>query len=205
MTLQQATSPVRIEPVVSQEHTRHLLAHGYAVVDALWTSAFAQSLAVEAERLIRRAVPAHQVKGPPPQATAAEAPLLSWLQFALLPTARALTGQVLVPICGWYNFYPVNDGIWLHVDVDDSDLVILATALGEVGPLHLHPQLQGLNQAELDVVYEAPSWNDTSGTPVAYPPLGIVAHRGRMVPHHRPGRPVRSPSAVAALHFKSIW
>src|SRR5687768_9675614 len=71
------------------------------------------------------------------------APLLAHLHLALLPLARALTGRMLVPAHAWYNFYLNNDRLRLHVDSQGSELVFLSTALGEVGPLHLHPELRG--------------------------------------------------------------
>jgi hypothetical protein len=133
------------------------------------------------------------------------APLLGWLHFALLPIVRQFTGQMLVPSNAWYNFYPINDAIWLHIDVAESDLVVVSTALGEVGALHLHPTLQGADQTELDSIRTAPEWDERSGVRVPYPRRGILIQRGRKLPHHRPGHELPVPSAVLALHYRSLW
>lgn len=191
--------------VVTPQDARHVALHGYVVIGGLWTHLLAESLEAEAAALLPAAQDREWQAGPPKQATASEAPLLAQLHLSLVPLARAVSGKLLVPTCGWYNFYPFEDGIWLHVDVVDSDLVILTTVLGVVGPLHLHPDLADMSQDQLDVVQNGGEWDPNCGVPVDYPRFGIVAHRGRKIPHHRPGRRLTAPAAVAALHYKSLW
>ena len=133
----------RLDFALGRDVARHLLTHGYAVMNDVWSQAQAGLLAKEAAALLFGR-PERCGAGPPQQATASDAPVLASLQFALLPTVRAMTGQLLVPSYGWYNFYSTDDGIWLHIDIEDSDLAILSTAFGETGPLHIHPYLSGL-------------------------------------------------------------
>ncbi|MFI6150680.1 hypothetical protein [Streptomyces sp. NPDC051109] len=187
-------------PAVARIQRESLAQQGFAAFGELWNGATAEAIAVEAATLY----PTARRVGGLIQAKASDGPLLTRLHFALVPLARALTGRLLVPSYGWYNFYPSDDAIWLHVDVEKSDLAILATALGSVGPLHLHPELAGQTQAELDRLQAGPSWDADSGCRVAYPRHGVLALRGRSVPHHRPGRPLPTLGAVVALHFTSL-
>jgi hypothetical protein len=191
-------------PAVGRIHQESLAEQGFVAFGELWNSTTAEAIAEEAASLFPAADSTARRAGGLVQATASEAPLLTHLQFALVPLVRALTGRLLVPSYGWYNFYPTDDAIWLHVDVERSDLAVLATALGSVGPLHLHPELAGTTQAELDRLQTDPSWNAHGGHRIGYPERGIVALRGRSLPHHRPGRPLPTPCAVAAMHFTSL-
>ncbi|MFF6772314.1 hypothetical protein ACFY8W_01980 [Streptomyces sp. NPDC012637] len=191
-------------PTVEHRHRDSLARQGCATFGGLWDSATAEALAGEAAALFPAAEATARRAGGLIQATASDAPLLTRLHFALVPLARALTGRLLVPSYGWYNFYPSDDAIWLHVDVEKSDLAILGTVSGGVGPLHIHPELAGRTQAELDRLQTGPSWDADSGCRTAYPRRGVLALRGRSVPHHRPGRPLTTLGAVAALHFTSL-
>jgi hypothetical protein len=191
-------------PTVASSHRECLAGQGFAAFSELWNSSTAEAIAVEAAALFPAAEATARRAGGLIQATSSDAPLLTRLHFALVPLARALTGRLLVPSYGWYNFYPRDDAIWLHVDVEKSDLAIVATALGGVGPLHVHPELAGRTQAELDRLQTGPSWDADSGCRIAYPRRGVLALRGRSVPHHRPGRPLATLGAVAALHFTSL-
>ncbi|MFC4514202.1 hypothetical protein [Streptomyces ehimensis] len=184
---------------------RAFTARGCLAVEGLWDDRCAAALAHEAGRLLprgRRAGPGGPER-PSRQAVAADAPLLARLHRALVPLARALAGRLLVPTCAWYNYYEQHDGIWLHIDIDASELALLTTVLGEVGPLHLHPALRGRTQDQLDALQRDPDWDCHSGTAVRYPCRGVLAQLGRAVPHHRPGRPLARPGAVAALHYRS--
>jgi len=191
-------------PAVTPGHAEDLARQGFVTFSKLWSATIAEGIAQEAAALFPTAELTVRRTGAPVQATASDAPLLAQLQFALVPLARALTGQLLVPAYGWYNFYPTDDAIWLHVDVEKSDLAILATALGAVGPLHLHPELAGMTQTELDQRQGDPSWNEYSGDQIGYPERGVLALRGRKLPHHRPGHPLPAPGAVAAMHYISL-
>jgi hypothetical protein len=193
-----------LSSMVSASAAERLRVCGHVAVDNLWGTATRTALSEEA-RAIFPSTPIRQGRaGAPRQATAADAPLLAQLHFSLMPVARALTGQLLVPSYGWYNYYPHDDGIWLHTDVDGSDLAMLATVVGTVGPLHLRFELQGASQEELDAIQTDPGWDENSGVRVAYPALGVLAHRGRNIPHHRPGRVIPSMSVVAALHYTTL-
>jgi hypothetical protein len=139
------------------------------------------------------------------RATVILAPLLQYLHFSLLSFVRALTARLLVPSHAWYNFYTNDDGIGLHVDSQGSELVLLSTVFGNTGPLHVHPELRGYTQDNLDIIQKAPGWDPDSGVPVAYPRLSLLALRGDIIPHHRAGQVIHEPGAVAALHYTSLF
>ncbi len=185
-------------------HVRSFVQQGHLAVADLWDDALGQRLADEALALAPVGDDIRREVGAPPQATAEDAPLLTSRQFSLIPLVRALTGRLLVPSLGWYNYYTGDDGIWLHVDIRGSEVAVLAGVHGEVGPLHLHPELEGLSQPELDAVRRDPRWDELSGCVVGYPRNGVLVHRGRAVPHHRPRRPLATPSVVAALHYATL-
>ncbi len=127
--------------------------------------------------------------------------LLMQFQIALLPLLRTLTGNILVPSDSWYIYYEGTDGISLHVDPKESDISVLISVLGEVGPLHLHPDLEGQNQKQLDSYYQSADWNPIGGIPLRYPCDGIIINRGHRIPHHRAGEPISQRCAVATLHY----
>ena len=127
--------------------------------------------------------------------------VLMQFQIALLPLLRTLTGNMLVPSDSWYIYYEGTDGISLHVDPKNSDISVLTSVLGEVGPLHLHPDLEGQNQNQLDSYYQGADWNPIGGIPLRYPSDGIIINRGHRIPHHRAGKPISQLCAVATLHY----
>ena len=127
--------------------------------------------------------------------------VLMHFQIALLPLLQILTGNTLVPSDSWYIYYEGTDRISLHVDPKGSDFSVLTSVLGEVGPLHLHPELEDLNQNQLDSYYNGVDWNPTTGVPLRYPCDGIIINRGHRIPHHREGKPVSQLCAVATLHY----
>jgi hypothetical protein len=187
----------------------------YVQLKELLSASFAEALSSEARGVLSamhspepgqsQATIEKGLTAPSSEATVVLAPLLVHLHLSLVPLVRALTGRVLVPAHAWYNFYVSDDGMWLHVDTEGSELVLLTTALGDVGPLHLHPELRGRTQDELEAIQRDPKWKPESGVPMDYPRLGFLAHRGHVVPHHRPGWPVSEPCAVAALHYSSLF
>ena len=122
-------------------------------------------------------------------------------QAALLPLLRTLTGYLLVPSDSWYIYYEKTDEIGLHVDPEESDISVLTSVLGEVGPLHLHPDLEGQNQNQLNSYYKGVGWNPIGGIPLSYPCDGILINRGHRIPHHRAGKPISQRCAVATLHY----
>lgn len=127
--------------------------------------------------------------------------VLMQFQKALLPLLRTLTGNILVPSDSWYIYYEGTDGISLHVDPKESDISVLISVLGEVGPLHLHPDLEGQNQNQLDSYYQGADWNPIGGIPLRYPCDGIIINRGHRIPHHRAGKSISQLCAVATLHY----
>ena len=127
--------------------------------------------------------------------------VLMQFQIALLPLLQTLTGNMLVPSDSWYIYYEETDGISLHVDPKESDISVLTSVLGEVGPLHLHPDLVGQNQNQLDSYYQGADWNPIGGIPLRYPCDGIIINRGHRIPHHRAGKPISQLCAVATLHY----
>ena len=127
--------------------------------------------------------------------------VLLQFQATLLPLLRTLTGYQLVPSDSWYIYYEGTDEIRLHVDPEESDISVLTSVLGEVGPLHLHPELEGQNENQLNSYYKGAGWNPIGGVPLSYPCDGILINRGHRIPHHRVGKPISQRCAVAALHY----
>ena len=127
--------------------------------------------------------------------------VLMRFQVALLPLLQAMTGNILIPSDSWYIYYEGTDGIPLHDDPKESDISVLTSVLGGVGPLHLHPDLEGQNQDQLDSYYKGVDWNPIGGIPLRYPCDGIIINRGHRVPHHRAGKPISQLCAVATLHY----
>ena len=127
--------------------------------------------------------------------------VLPQLQNALLPLLKVLTGHLLVPLNSWYIYYERTDEILLHADPEKSDISVLISVLGQVGPLHFHPELESQNQNQLDDYYQGPNWSPNSGSSLIYPYDGILINRGHRIPHHRAGKPIPQRSAVAALHY----
>lgn len=127
--------------------------------------------------------------------------VLMQFQIALLPLLQTLTGNKLIPSDSWYIYYEGTDGISLHLDPKESDISVLTSVLGEVGPLHLHPDLEGQNQNQLDSYYRRVDWSPIGGIPLRYPCDGIIINRGNRIPHHRVGKPISQRCAVATLHY----
>lgn len=197
------------------DERQQFISNGYVQLEELWRPDFAESLSNEA-RLVMLSANLPDVEGFKAGAGQGRAklstyntmtlvPILKHLHFSQLPLVRALTGRLLVPAHAWYNFYLNDDSIWLHIDIQGSELVLLTTVFGDVGPLYLHPELQGKSQDELNAIQNDPKWEDKSGQPMAYPRHGLLAVNGNVIPHHRPGLSLPQPAAVAALHYTSLF
>ncbi|GHF49849.1 hypothetical protein [Streptomyces morookaense] len=189
---------------------RALAAEGFVCVPGLWGRELADGLAAEASACRPHArIPANGPRTPVTArrrgTPAANGPLLARLHLGLTGTARALSGRLLVPTFAAYGYYEGDDAVYLHTDTAQCDLTLLTTACGEVGPLHVHPELAGRTMAELGSLESDPSWDRASGTPVRYPATGIVALAGHRIPHHRPGRPAPGLNAVAALCYRALY
>lgn len=199
----------RVEP----HARRRFFAEGYVQLDGLWGEALAAAISSEARNAWRSAelpeggprTPVDPSRAPSRQTPVATGPLLSSLHFALVGLVRALTGRMLVPTFAGYGYYEGDDEVLLHLDTDASEVVLLNCALGDVGPLHLHQDLQGMTIEDLGRLESDPGWSPASGVPVVYPRLGVTALRGQLVPHNRPRRPVHGLSAVAALHYRALF
>jgi hypothetical protein len=187
------------------------LSCGFAVLPDLWSPSLSHELAGEAARLFPAAVaPSWRPRTPRPPAHAAgsttpvaRGPLLQELHTALTSLVRALSGRVLVPSFATYGFFPVDDGVVLHADTGAADVVLLTKVLGEVGPLHIRPDLAGQTPEQLSAHLGGPTWNPCTGVRLHHPGRGLTALRGASLPHHRPARAVPTLSAVAALHYRS--
>lgn len=185
---------------------------GHVLLHEIFTDDFRRALAAEAADRWSCAIapeggyrPKVVASAPTRQTLERDAPLLASLHHALVGVARALTGRMLAAAYAVYNYYEVTDAVWLHVDTEGCDLTMLATALGEVGPLYLHHDRAGASIEDC-LAWEAdPAWDPRGGVPFAYPERGVLAMRGSTIPHHRPGRPVSGLSAVAALHYRSMF
>ena len=123
----------------------------------------------------------------------------------LASVARALSGQFLEPSYSAYYIYEDNDEVRLHLDTDQCDLTLIAEAMGNLGPLRVHPELAGMTIAELFELEGDPTWDRESGIPVHHPRTGVTAFRGRRLPHHRPGREINGVGGIAALHFRDRY
>ncbi len=184
---------------------------GFADLHDLWSPAVSDALAEEARRLFARAeVPSNGPRTPVSEHRAtgrgtpvATGPILDHLHRAIATHVRALSGRMLVPSFANYGYFADEDGVILHLDTDATEVVVLTTALGATGPLHVHPELQGLTPTELGVFESDPDWDDSAAVRLTYPTHGATALRGARLPHRRPSRPVASLSAVAALHYRS--
>lgn len=186
---------------------------GYVHFEDLWTVEFAAALADEARdrwpfaELPKQGprtplVGTRMAHGVTPSATG---PLLTGLHFSLVGLVRSLTGRLLVPTFSAYGYYNSNDRTLLHLDKEQCDVTLLTTALGDVGPLHLHPELRGKTMEELGALESDPAWDHTSGITVVYPARGLTALSGNVLPHNRPGMPIRQLAAVAALCYRSLF
>ena len=136
---------------------------------------------------------------------AANGPVLSDLHLKLLSTARALTGQMLVPGFSAYGYYEVEDRVLLHRDQSECALTLLISVLGNVGPIYIHPTLVGKTPEELGELESDSCWDRNSGIAISYPENGILAFRGNDLPHHRPGKILNGTHAVAALCYKRLF
>jgi len=186
---------------------------GHVGLDDLWTPTVGDALAEEAGRLFPTAVvpsagprtPVAALRRTGASTPAAGGPVLEELHTALASLVRALSGRMLVPSFAVYGYFPEEDGVVLHLDTDATDIVLLTTALGEVGPLVLHPDLEAQTPRQLGDRESDPRWDPGGGVPLSYPSLGVAALRGARIPHGRPSRPVATLSAVAALHYRSPY
>jgi hypothetical protein len=214
-------SPSRTTSARSDSGTFHvapsacgeLRTQGYVALDDLWPAAVGQTLATEADDLWnnarppaigpgRRVAPTRPVQLPT-LLSGGEA--LSALHHDLVGVARSLTGQLLEPSFAFYYFYERNDEVRLHYDTDQCDLTMITEVLGDLGPLHMHPELQDLTTDDLFSLEDDPTWDRESGLPIHHPRSGLTAFRGRRLPHHRPGRPLDGLGAVAALHYRARY
>jgi hypothetical protein len=187
-----------------------LRANDFVAVADLWDEPIGQALSDEAAHLWTTA--RSPAVGPPRRVAPsrpgirptllASGDVLSALHDQLVGVARSLTGQALVPSFAFYYFYETNDEVRLHYDTDQCDLTMITEVLGELGPLHMHPELRTLSIDELFTLEDDPAWDRESGLPIHHPRSGVTAFRGRRMPHHRPGREIGGLGAVAALHYR---
>jgi len=186
--------------------------HGYLHLDGLWTERFSQALHDEAlARYTFAEVPQAGPRTPVPEDRLARRPtpaatgeLLTRLHVTLLGMVRALSGRLVVPTFSAYGYYENDDEALLHLDSDQCDVTLLTTVLGEVGPLHLRPELRGVTMDKLGLLESDSAWDHAGGVPVVYPKLGVTALAGNVLPHNRPGRQCVGLSAVAALCYRSL-
>ena len=181
---------------------------GYTELDGLWDEDVARALADEAERLWPSAQPqthAHPRRGRPGtgQFLGATGPVVQNLCLAMASIARGCSGQVLAPFEAGYSYYKGDDELFLHVD--PVDFILTTGVLGNLGPLHIHPDLEGLALDELAQIEADPTWDRTSGQPITYPKLGVTALYGRLIPHHRPGCMLGEVGAVALFAYRKCY
>lgn len=206
--------PIQIRcDALDVEAVRRFRSDGYARVDALWSTTVADRVRDEARGRWQSAeapaggprTPLTPDQRPSRQTRVATGPWLSTLHRSLVGFARGLSGRMLVPAFAAYGYYEDDDRVLLHVDSQGCDVTLLTAALGTFAPLHVHPELQGMTNDELGAIESDSTWDRESGVCVEYPSLGVTALRGQLLPHHRPGRPLSGLSAVAALHYRSLF
>jgi hypothetical protein len=210
----------RAEPSVSTRDLRPsdldratFLEHGFVELPDLFSPLVADAMATEARRLHARAVdpttgprtPVSDERRTGKVTRVATGSVLHELHSALAGFVRALSGQMLLPSIASYGYFPDEDGVILHRDSDATDIVLLTTALGQVGPLSVRPELKGCTPAELGARESDPAWDRDGGQVLHYPAFGVAALRGAVLPHHRVSQPVPELSAVAALHYRSAY
>lgn len=199
------------QTTIGLDVSRRFLADGFVRLDGLWGSGLADALEAEARSTQAVAIRPERAPGPDSvaspnraparQVTVDDAPLLAALHRALARVARLLAGRLVDPSVGNYGYYELDDACYLHVDVDAADVTLLITVAGQLGPLHLHPELVGRGPDELYAIEADPAWDRQSGHLLSYPRYGVAAIRGRVWPHHRPGAPVTGLNAVASLQY----
>jgi hypothetical protein len=191
-----------------------LFADSHVVLDQLWTEEFATALATEA--ITQRPFAGAPSEGPevrvaPGRASSRPAvmvgpgPLLAELHHSLVGFLRGLSARMLVPSQATYTYYEFDEEVRLHIDTPACDVTVLTEVLGNLGPLHLHPELTGWQTPDLLDLEADPAWDRDSGLPVVHPRLGATIIRGRVLPHHRPAWPVEGLHAIAALHYRSLF
>ena len=199
------------QTTIGLDASRRFMADGFVRLDGLWGSGLADALEAEARSTQAAAIWPERAPGPDSvasrnraparQVTVDDAPLLAALHGALARVARLLAGRLVVPSIGNYGYYELDDACYLHVDVDAADVTLLCAVAGQIGPLHLHPDLIGRGSDELFALEADPAWNRQSGHLLSYPRHGVAAIRGRVWPHHRPGAPVTGLNTVASLQY----
>lgn len=201
--------------VLGLEPQREFLATGHVRLDGLWSDDLAEAVAAEARAkhplaTVPPAPPGPRTadsvhRAPARQVTLAVTPLLAALHLSLTRVARVVSARMVVPSVGTYGYYEHDDGCYLHLDTEAADVTFLVNVLGELGPLHLHPELVGLEMDDLHALEADPGWDRRSGEPLGYPRNGVAAIRGRLLPHHRPGTPIEGLHAVAAIHYRALF
>ena len=201
--------------VLGLDGQHQFLMHGYTRVDDLWSVELADALAAEARIVHPRATwpearPGPETvdsinRSPARQVTIEVTPLLAALHESLTRVARVLSARMVVPSVGTYGYYEHDDGCYLHLDTESADVTFLINVLGELGPLHVHPELVGLAMDDLHALEADPAWDRQSGQPLQYPRRGVAAIRGRQLPHHRPGAPVSGLHVVGAIHYRALF
>lgn len=201
--------------VIGLSAQRTFLAKGYVRLDGLWSPALADALEAEARAKHPLAVlpdarpgpiDAHSGnRSPARQVALDQAPLLSALHIALTRIARVVSAKMVVPSVGTFGYYEHDDGCYLHLDTDAADITFLICVVGELGALHMHPELIGAEPQQLATLEADTAWDRHCGELITYPRNGVAAIRGRVLPHHRPGSPVSDLTAVAAIHYRSLF
>ena len=163
---------------------------GFVELADLWTPAVTAAISEEAHHLF--AIAEKPVSGPRTpvaeyrmtgRATpVATGPILHDIHQQLASHVRALSGRMLVPSFANYGYFPDEDGVILHVDTDATEIVVLTTALGAIGALHVHPELSGMAPEALGQLRATPVGTDTAArcSPIrrtARPSYEVLASR----------------------------
>ena len=112
------------------------------------------------------------------------------------------SGGLLEPVHSSYLYYARGDYLGLHRDHLSCAITLLVWLSGPAGPLHVHPELQELDERSL--LRTATQWN-------GHPPGGVavdlrngpVVLRGHVVPHDRPPHAHRDELILATFCFRS--
>lgn len=201
--------------VIGLDAQHEYLTRGFVRIDDLWSNDLSHAIAAEARAgydvaELPEARPGPNTaesgnRSPARQTTLSMSPLLAALHEALTRVARVVSAKMVVPTVGTYGYYEKDDGCYLHLDTHAADVTFLIMALGHLGPLHMHPELEGSSVQLLHELENDPTWDRESGVPISYPRTGVAAIRGRVLPHHRPKSPINGVNAVAAIHYRVLF
>jgi hypothetical protein len=125
------------------------------------------------------------------------------IQFGgeLISRLELLTEQELDPSRACYYYYRKGDFVALHRDFPFCPIIALVWLAGPAGPLRVHPELVGHDDAEELLSRAKTSNGHLSGGVDIDVRQGPVVLAGHKIPHSRPPHPYEEELVMAALSF----